>query len=89
MYVCYRTYFWGFVALVPPRLLVSIFTMLRPLLLQRVIVFVGEYNQSEDRRNGLIGALVFLVLGSAVSGNHTHSKERIILIPIYRYSTLL
>lgn len=55
-----------FLAVVVPRLLYTAFTFSQPLLLRRIVGFLGEDDPSTNVRNGLIGATVLIYFGLAV-----------------------
>lgn len=55
-----------FLAVIVPRLLYTAFTFSQPLLLRRIVGFLGENDPSTNVRNGLIGATVLIYFGLAV-----------------------
>lgn len=55
-----------FLAVFIPRILYTAFTFSQPLLLQRIVRFVGEKDPPTTVRNGLIGATVLIYFGIAV-----------------------
>jgi hypothetical protein len=63
---CLLTLLRPFLTIAIPRLLYSAFTFSQPLLLRRIVDFIGEENPSISVRNGLIGATVLIYLGLAV-----------------------
>ena len=64
---CFRTFPVSFLIIPIPQLCLSVFIMLRPLYIQRAVEFMTEHNGSDNVRNGLIGAIILLIAGSAVS----------------------
>lgn len=63
---CFLTFIRPFSIVFIPRLLYMAFSFSQPLLLQRIVRFIGDSNASTSVRNGLIGATILIYLGLAV-----------------------
>ncbi|EFZ03270.2 ABC transporter, transmembrane domain, type 1 [Metarhizium robertsii ARSEF 23] len=70
-----------FLAVIVPRLLYTAFTFSQPLLLRRIVGFLGEDDPSTNVRNGLIGATVLIYFGLAVtSASYNHLNNRLVTL---------
>ncbi|OAA39066.1 ABC transporter, transmembrane domain, type 1 [Metarhizium rileyi] len=70
-----------FLAVIVPRFLYTAFTFSQPLLLRRIVGFLGESDPSTSVRNGLIGATVLIYFGLAVTAaRYNHLNNRMVTL---------